>query len=63
MTKSGTKLGTQGAAGAVLREQEAAQGTRGEEPSRVDDVVERRPERVGLVGAKEQSKVVGGVVR
>ena len=63
MTKSGTRLGTQGAAGAVLQEQEAAQGTRSEEPSRVDDGVERRSGRVGLVGAKEQSQVVEGVDR
>ena len=56
VTKSGTRLGTQGAAGAVLQEQEAAQGTRSEEPSRVDDGVERRSGRVGLVGAGNRAK-------
>ena len=56
VTESGTRLGTRGAAGAVLQEQEAAQGTRSEEPSRVDDGVERRSGRVGLVGAGNRAK-------
>ena len=63
VTKSGTRLGTQGAAGAVLQEQEAAQGTRSGEPSRVDDGVERRSGRICLVEAREQRQVVEGVDR
>ena len=56
VTKSGTRLGTRGAAGAVLQEQEAAQGTRSEEPRQEDDGVGRRSGRIGLVGAGNRAK-------
>ena len=56
VTKSGTRLGTRGAAGAVLQEQEAAQGTRSEEPSQEGDGVGRRSGRVGPVGAGNRAK-------
>ena len=63
VTKSGTRLGTRGAAGAVLQEQEAAQGTRSEEPSQDGrwcraEVGTGWPSRSG-----EQSQVVEGVDR